>query len=230
MLNFQLTGVLSFSAATALGFASNAAADVVYPGPFAGTTVTYTDVIEASGDPGEDPEPLYGAPTGVSGDVLDFDPTSNFVADAPPTDTTDGSLSFTVTSNNALLTALVIAESGSYAFTGVDNDELVAATLQVQVLDTLTNATLTSQQVVFSEQYDTAPSELGTWSQSVSIDLTPFSVASVDVVVNNILQTTGTGPGTATITKSDFKINTPEPAAATLLAGLGAALLRRRSA
>ncbi|MEM1026591.1 MAG: hypothetical protein AAGJ38_00745 [Planctomycetota bacterium] len=230
MFNALRTGVLTTSAFVAAGITGSAVADVTYPGPFVGTTVTYTDIIEASADPAEDPEPLYGAPTGIAGDLLDFDPTDDFVADAPPTDTTDGSLSFTMTANGGLLNELVVSESGTYSFVGPDNDELVAATLLVQVLDTQTNAVLTSQQVVFSEQYDSAPSELGTWSQSVSIDLAPFAVSSVDVVVNNILQTTGTGPGSAVITKQDFKVNTPEPAAAALLAGLGMAMLRRRSA
>ncbi|MEM9752076.1 MAG: hypothetical protein AAF916_01685 [Planctomycetota bacterium] len=226
MFDRQIIGVFAVSVSCGLiGF--SASADIIYPGPFGGTNVTYTDVVEATGNPLEDPEPLFGAPTIVSGDLLDFDPTPAFLADAPPTDTTDGALSFIATANTGTLTELVISESGTYAFTGVDNDELVAATLLVRVSDPVTNAELLTDQIVFSQQYDTAPSQVGVWSQSLTLDLTPFAASSVEVQVNNILQTTGVGPGTAVISKTDFNV-TPEPAAASLLAGLGLALLRRR--
>ena len=207
---------------------TSASASINY-GDFTGTTVTYTDVIESSGDVLEAPEPLYGAPSGITGDLLDFDPTT-FFADAPPTDITDGSLSFSLVSNGGLLTALIVSESGIYEFTGIDNDELVAATLQVQILDPLTNLELASQQSAFSLQYSTAPAESGVWSNTVTIDLTPFAATQVDVVINNVLFTTGVGPGTALISKTDFKVNTPEPAAALMLGGLAAAMLRRRTA
>ncbi|MEM8782816.1 MAG: hypothetical protein AAGE65_08145 [Planctomycetota bacterium] len=228
MLNLSTTGVLGASVATLLAVAPSASAAVTYAGPFVGTTVTYTDVVESSGNPSEDPEPLYGVPSLVSGDLLDFDPTDAFIADAPPTDTTDGALSFTMTSNAGPLTTLIVSESGTFSFLGAENDELVSATLRVIVLDPLSDAVLTEQEVVFVEPFDTAPAEAGSWSNALTIDLTSFGVSAVDVVIDNVLQATGVGPAETFITKTNFQINAPEPAVAALLGGLGLAMLRRR--
>ena len=68
MSNHLIAGAAGLSVAMLLGTA--ASASVTYAGPFVGSTVTYTDVIEGSANPIEDPEPLYGAPTGITGDVL----------------------------------------------------------------------------------------------------------------------------------------------------------------
>ncbi|MEM9753880.1 MAG: PEP-CTERM sorting domain-containing protein [Planctomycetota bacterium] len=221
------TSALLCALGLSLGQAANAA---VSYGDYIGTTVTFADVVEASGDPIEDPEPLYGAPT-VSGDTLDFNPTAGFAADAPPTDTTDGALTFTLESNTAspIAETMVISESGTFEFTGVGAGELVVARLLVQVFD-LTGTLLATDQQFYLNSYTGSAGETGTWSLTSSIDLTPFDATAVNVVVNNVLQTTGIGPAEVIIAKTDFDIDVPEPASAALLGGLGLLALRRRSA
>ncbi len=212
-------------------FATSASAVVNYPGPFAGVDVTYTDVEEASSDPLNDPEPLYGAPAILPANILDFNPSANaFAASSPAPDTTDGSLRFMIASNSAAaIPNLIVRESGDYAFTGAaSNGELVAATLLVQILDATTEAVLLQQQATFSEAYDLTPNEAGNWSNSVNIDLSALGRTEYKVIINNLLQATGTGPATAFIRKKDFQIDVPEPASALLALSGGLMLIRRR--
>ena len=212
-------------------FATSASAVVTYPGPFAGVDVTYTDVEESSADPANDPEPLYGAPAILPANILDFDPSANaFAASSPAPDTTDGTLRFMIASNTAApISTLVVRESGDFAFTGAtSNGELVAATLLVHILDATTEAVLLQQQATFSEAYDQTPSEAGNWSNEVSIDLSALGRTEYKVLINNLLQATGTGPATAFIRKKDFQIDVPEPASALLALSGGLMLLRRR--
>ncbi len=227
----MLTIRTTLAALLAAGVVSTtASAAVTYPGPYVGADVTYTDITEASADPVGDPEPLYGAPTGITGNNLDFDPVASaFSADAPPPDSTDGSLMFLVTSNSgATIDTLIVSESGDYTFSGSPAaGEAVAATLLVQVLDPVTEAVLISDTTSFFEVYDSAPLETGDWSHSLTFDLSGFGMTEYKVLVDNLLQASGNGQATSLIRKKDFDINVPEPATGALaLAGL--ALMARR--
>ncbi len=222
--------------ALALGFCTAGAhAVVTYPGPYVGVDVTYTDIEEASADPIEDPEPLYGAPTLVPPNMLDFNPSAAaFSADSPPPDNTDGSLRLTVTSNTAAeIPVIIVTESGDYGFTGAtSNGELVAATLTVRVLDPVTQTVIAQDIATFFEQFDNTPNEVGFWDNAVTISLAGLGYTEVELLIDNTLQATGNANVTAEIRKKDFKIDVPEPGTALLaFAGSGLMLLsRRRSA
>lgn len=227
----RLQSFLAVMAFVAVGmYAVNAAAVVNYAGPFVGTDVTYTDVEEASADPIEDPEPLYGAPQ-VLGNILDFNPSAAaFAASSPPPDNTDGSLRFTITSNNGnAIPEITVREGGDYQFLGGSTaGEVVAATLFVQILDPTTNAVLAQGTSAFFEVFDITPVEGGFWDNSVTIDLSAFGLTEYDVVLNNLLQASGSGSATAFIRKKELQIDVPEPGTALLALSGGLMLLSRK--
>ncbi len=224
--------VKTLAAVVAAGSLALGANAVVMYGDFDAADVMYLDVEEASADPIEDPEPLYGAPSILPANMLDFNPSAQaFAATSPPPDNTDGSLRFTLMSKtNAPLPGIIVSESGDYQFLGATSGgEAVAGTLFVRVLDPLTNATLAQGTASFFEVFDNVPVEGGFWDNTVSIDLSALNVTKVDVVINNLLQATGSGSATAFIRKKAFKVDVPEPGTAALaLAGTGLMLLGRR--
>ena len=229
----RLQSFLAVMAFVAVGmYAVNAAAVVNYAGPFVGTDVTYTDVEEASADPIEDPEPLYGAPQ-VLGNILDFNPSAAaFAASSPPPDNTDGSLTFIISSNDqSPIPGLIIREGGDYQFLGgITAGEVVGASLFVQVLDVATEAVLAQGTSSFVEAFDNTPIEGGFWDNTVSIDLNKFGKNQYKVVVNNLLQASGSSSATAFIRKKELQIDTPEPGTLSLaVAGLMLIARRRRN-
>ena len=213
--------------------ASGASAAMIYPGPFVGTNVTFTNVTESSADPINDPGPLYGAPTLLPSDVLEFDPEAGaFSADAPPADSTDGALSFLVSSNTAApITALSIVEGGDYQFLGSSPDgELVSATLFVRVLDPSDDSVIVTDSAVFVEAFDQPVVEGGFWNHSLSLDLSSYGLTEYKVIINNLLQASGDSATTSFIRKKEFQVQVvPEPASAALaLTGLVLMAGRRR--
>ncbi|MEM1211682.1 MAG: PEP-CTERM sorting domain-containing protein [Planctomycetota bacterium] len=222
----------------AVAAGSPSAAAVIYPGPFVGSSVTYSNVIESSADPINDPEPLFGPPSIASGNLLDFDPGVNpFSADSPPADTTDGSLTFTVTSNNGdPIPGLFIYESGDFAMLGLPTGaEFVASILSVRVFDPSDDSEISPPSPlasVFIEVFDDPPFEGVFWENSVTVDLSGLGLTEVEIVLNNTLQAVGDleQPVTTFIRKKDFKVDViPEPSSAVLLAlGIGAMVTRRR--
>ncbi|MEO0515486.1 MAG: PEP-CTERM sorting domain-containing protein [Planctomycetota bacterium] len=232
IFQMKTTGVLG--GFTALAFASSALAAVDTTDPFVGTNVTYSDVIEQTADPIDDPLPLYGPPVLLSGDLLDFDPVAfPFASSSPPADTTDGALSFTVTSNDASsIPVLIISEGGDYSFLGLAADAAaVSAGLFVQILDTATQAVIVSGSDVFSDTNSNTPTDGGFWSNEVVIDLSPYELTEFDVLINNTLQAAGPADTSASIRKKNFQVDVPEPGTVALLAGgLALMTLRRKTA
>lgn len=217
--------------ASAFAFQVNAA--VLYPGPFVGADVTYTDVEETSADPVNDPEPLFGEPEIIAPNKLDFDPIHEaFASAAPPPDTTDGSLSFIVTANSGLLSVLNFSEGGDYTFAGLTpSGEFVAASLNVQVRDAVTEAVLLSDSATFFKAYTGAPVESGFWSIDLDFDLTGLGVDEVLVTLDNTITASSTTGNTSSIRKKDFMVDVPEPGSLVLLLSGGAMMvLRRRQA
>jgi len=227
--------IISASAvALAISVGSPTLAAVIYPGPFVGSDITYTDVTEASAFPLDDPEPLFGAPT-VSGNTLDFNPSAGaFASSAPPPDVTDGALRFVVSSNSELdLASLLFTERGDFAFTGVTpGGEFVSAQLQVTVLDENEDV-LVDDDVSFFELFDAPTNEIGPWALSLNIDI-PDGHDTVIVELDNVLTASSTTGNTASIRKKDFDVTfnvIPEPATAGIfgLAAFGLLTRRRRN-
>ncbi len=231
MISSRYQSLLAAVAVLVAGMhAVSAVAAVTYAGPFVGTDVTYTDVVESSADPIEDPEPLYGEPEVLAGNILDFDPSANaFAATSPPPDNTDGALTFVIESNTqSPIPTLIVRESGDYQFLGsVSGGETVAATTFVQVLDIATDAVLIQASDSFVDTFDNTPIEGGFWDNEVVINLAGIGNSAYKVIINNLLQATGSGSATASIRKKEFQVDVPEPAMFGLLAG-GVLLAARR--
>ncbi len=226
--------VAGFATASVLS-ASSAFAAVSYPGPYVGADVTYTDLVEASGDPINDPEPLYGEPEIAVGNKLDFDPSANaFASYSPPPDTTDGSLTFLVTSNNnTVIPSFQVMEGGDYQFLGsVTGGEAVAAGLFVRILDANTDALIAQATDAFVDTFDNVPIEGGFWTNSVNIDLSQYGLTEFKVEIDNALQASGSGSASAFIRKKEFMVDVPEPGMAALFFAGSTLMLsaRRRSA
>ncbi|MEM6392670.1 MAG: PEP-CTERM sorting domain-containing protein [Planctomycetota bacterium] len=214
-------------------YSFSASASVLYPGPFVGSTVTYSNVIESSGQ--GDPSPLFGEPVVVSGNQLSFDPEQfAFSVDAPPADTTDGALSFVITSNSSdPIPGIVVSESGDYSLFGFPTGtEGVASILSVTVTDLSNPSNEIQAFSAFIEVFDDPPFEGVFWENEVVIDLSSFGTTEVEVVLNNTLQAVGDlgVPVTTFIRKKDFDVDIiPEPSSAILIAvGAGLMAARRR--
>lgn len=223
----NLIACLTAGIVTVAGLSADAS--VVYPGPFVGVDVTYSDVVETSADPVNDPEPLFGAPTLVAPNALDFPTiTAAFASTAPPPDTTDGSLSFLYSANSGLLTDLTISEGGDWTFAGgTPSGEFVAASLTVQVRDPDTEAVLLSASDTFFTAFTSGPAESGSWSIVLPIDLTGLATDEVLVTLDNTLTASSTGNNSSEIRKTRFTV--PEPGSLALLLAGGTLLgLRRR--
>ncbi len=224
---------LLFAACLAIGISANA--EVIYPGPFVGTDVTYSDVRESSADPINDPEPLFGDPGIISPNTLDFDPvTEGFAAFAPQPDTTDGSLRFFVESNSSdTLQQISFREGGDYKFTlgsAAPSFESVSATLRVFIKDANTEANLGTASVNFFESFDQPNVEEGVWSLSLDIDVSQFERTELLVELDNNLTASSITGNTAFIRKKEFSVTStiPEPASLMLIvAGATLALGRR---
>jgi hypothetical protein len=209
-----------------------------YPGPFVGSDVTYSSVTEASGDPVNDPEPLFGAPAIISPNTLDFDPIAEaFSSAAPPSDVTDGSLSFLVESNtSALLESITISEGGDFFFQGAvatpsPNSESVGAALIVQIRDADTEAVLLQDSVDFFQAYTSAPVQTGFWDMDLDFDVASLGRTELLVTLNNIVAASSVTGNTATIRKKDFDVTTtviPEPGTVLLLASGGLLMMVRK--
>ncbi len=236
LTEFRKSGwlVAGVAAAAFLG-SSYVSAAVSYPGPYVGADVTYSDLVEASADPVNDPEPLYGEPEIAGGNKLDFDPSSNaFASYSPPPDSTDGALTFLVSSNsNAIIPTLQISEGGDYQFLGtVSGGEAVAANLTVRILDAVTENLITLETATFVDVFDTVPNQGGFWNNNLTLDLTSYGLTEFKVQIDNTLQASGSGSASSFIRKKEFMVDVPEPGMAALVFA-GASLMlvgRRRSA
>jgi hypothetical protein len=129
-----------------LAMASQARATVFnsYPGPFAGPTVTYSNVVEGdSANPPPDPSRLFGTPN-LSGDSLQFSQNNlplgsglNFRVDvggAQPVLLKDGTLTMNIAATNSAtgnITGFSIAEGGGYGVLGGTLATQVNAALQI---------------------------------------------------------------------------------------------------
>lgn len=228
---------ITVTAALFMACASLASAATINYGTFNGATLDYISVKESSPS---DPTPLYGAPV-ITGDTLSFPDAKNnaFIATAQGfgdnSDTTIGTLSFTMTADNGILNILEIFESGDYGFTGAAGSVgSLSASISVFVYATSAQTTLlTSGTTIWSDFFSGPDAEVGTWSNSLSINLTPYNRQSVYVVINDNLQAGASGASTDFVQKKHFQIgeDVPEPASMMLL-GLSAltVLARRRSA
>lgn len=111
-------------------FASAAQAAPIVYGNFAGTGITFQGITE---DSATDPTPLYGVPTVVGGDMLDFDPTA-FASSASggAADVTDGLLKGAIQAQAGYgITRFALSELGSYTLAGFGTPATSAAVGQV---------------------------------------------------------------------------------------------------
>lgn len=211
-------------------------------------TVMYTDVTESSSsDPV--PPPLYGAPT-IAGNLLDFTPVgfdASTTGSTPGADLTEGQLNFTMEAVPATgLTTLIIDEAGEFTLSGAGTSlTTVSAGIFAQVNITHVNGLAVTEFSVsgsasFSADLPTSPGVDQPWALSLQLDLIPAlinagydpqvdSITQADVVVNNTLAALSeVGPDTtASISKSNFDVNVPEPGSLALLA-LGTCLVAAR--
>jgi hypothetical protein len=215
-----------------IGYGGSAFAATTYPGPFFGDDVTYSEVGESSG-PG-DPEPLYGMPEIDPPNTLDFDPGPNqFAASSDGQTNVDGNLTLNITGKNgSQITQVTVRELGDFSIGGLGTDSaLVAANLTVFLFDEDGND-IGSGGDTFSATQASTGSQSGSWSNSVTFDVSQFDVSFVEVVLDNTLLAVATDSGSALIRKKDFDvIAVPEPASVgLLLTGLGLITYRRRRA
>lgn len=249
--------LLRAASAALLGLAllsgSEAFALVIH-GDFAGSTVTYRNVREATNSAG-DPEPLFGAPT-IAGDTLDFDPVgfaaSSSGGGAP--DVTDANLVFEIEANaSQIIDKLLLTEAGSYTLVGTGT-----AATQVQIsapvfidIEEVDGVGINPLEIqtalVFSPgSIFNLPANGGVgvvWTGMLMVDITGALISNaisfadgatkISVDMSNILVALSELESTASITKNDADGVTvtvlPEPATAhLLLLGLGAVLALRR--
>lgn len=234
---------------TAMVFAAAAAfASIVNYGDYAGSSLTYTQVSEASIT---DPVPLFGAPT-ISGDTLDFDPlafgATSTGATAP--DITDGQLNFGIDAMDGYsIPSVTISEQGDFTLEGQGTQLTLVAVatpviLEVNAVDGMSIDTLTFNGFMsFAPPagiYDvvTYPGIAMPWSGSLTFDVDQLladkgidftlGATSIDIALDNTLVAISELESTATILKKDIKI-TPEPSTIGLvLLGLVAAAHARR--
>jgi hypothetical protein len=121
--------VLSLSIAFTFGSAA-LAGTIDHDGPMVGpggmtgwmgTDVWYAGVSETNeAGAGGAAEELFGAPTGVSGNVIDFDPTFRVDVDGPDSDQLDGQLNFMVVAKpGKVIDNLQFTEAGDTGHTGI---------------------------------------------------------------------------------------------------------------
>lgn len=125
--------LLSVVGVTAIG-AAQAFGTITY-GNFAGATVDFLGVAEASGT---DPEPLFGSPT-VAGNSLNFSPTT-FVSSSSngSNDITDGTLTFRIMARPGnFIPTINFAESGDFTLFGLSGTAATNATVQAAVFITV---------------------------------------------------------------------------------------------
>ncbi len=234
MAGGRWTGARAFTGALMLavaGFATSAqAAFVNNYGDYAGTSLSYEDVTESNAGTSA----LYGTPN-ISGNTLGFPTVSQqaFIAKADGTtgfsQTRIGTLDFTLSSNsNAPLATLYINEGGDYSFLGgAGKTGAVAASLTVNLYAVAGGSNIGDELATFVQFFSGPALDAGNWSLELTVDLLPFNVTEVFVVINNNLQATTESPATAFIQKKNFTVSTtavPEPASLALL-GLGSLVI-----
>lgn len=140
---------------SALSFVAGVRADIMYPGPMVGpggmmgwmgTDVWYVGVGESNNEgPGGTDAPLFGAPTGIAGNSIDFSPTQfSAQVTAPGTgfasEIVDGQLSFMVVAKQGkVIDNLQLLEAGDTTITALstslDTNSSVTTAIFIDVID-----------------------------------------------------------------------------------------------
>lgn len=227
----------------ALLFSAGTASATVFPGPFVGDTVTYSDV--------QDQDNLFGAPT-LTGDTLSFTP-QGFNAESQNLafDFQDGFLSTLITSNTgAFIESFTLTEAGAYRLDGVGGAGTSATSVTVDTVFAITvlgvdsgpgaGTILVADAELFTADLS-AGAVGGAWIGSTEVNIAALAadagitgnITQVRLTLDNQLTAISEDGTFAFIDKkgvSAVSITVPEPSSALLVLGAGALLLRRRIA
>lgn len=210
--------------------------------PVPTTTVAFLDVTESSDT---DPVPLFGPPTPfLTG--LDFNPATFVAATAGGADITDGQLNFFVTNPQGIPT-LAFQESGLYDLTGVGAAATqvyagIGVVVRVLEIDGVPVSPINLPWASASVNYNLVanPGAGQSWAIAVNSAIGSYlwndlgiaydaGATKVQVILDNTLVSISESGSVASISKTDFKVVVPEPAAAVLaLAGAVGLLAGRR--
>lgn len=252
-MNSQLKGRIFRGisvAAVAIGASAMIAeaASINY-GDYVGQDVTFQQVTESSSDP----VPLYGAPTGVTNNTIDFDPlTFQSSSSGGSADVTDGLVTFFIQADPGFfITDLTFEEFGDYTLAGAGTaatSAIVGQSIFVEVVEingvVQANPPLINFNSIFNPSNGDyfLPGEaaiaapwFGIGTLDIQAALAQQDIAGnatkIKVISNNTLVTTSESGTVSFIKKKDLdigvEVGVPEPAALSL-AVLGLGLMFRR--
>ena len=223
-------------------------------GDFVGDNVMYLNVVE---DTRMSPVALFGQPD-ITGDKLDFDPTSFTASAGPnsPSQITDGQLNVTIMSNDPSfpLDQVIIEEAGDFTLVGLGAALAEASVgtivrFDVIALDGVATTLVPSGTAIMEFTPETdgmfdLANNGGTavpWDGLLNLDIAQYladnniqgNATKIEISIDNTLTAAAADGGSAFIAKKDFNgvtITIPEPssALAVCLGLLSVAFLRRK--